>query len=213
MKEPCKLILISTMDGFEHEIHHVQQMFDQGLECFHLRKPKFSTRRLEDYLRKIGSRYHPRIMIHSHHELCLSYDLRGIHLTSRHRNKRVLINWLRYHYVKLRRPDLKVSAGFHTLSEVKEYNGRYDYVFLSPVFDSISKVGYKSTFHDISLRETIAESGNQVIALGGVTEDKIIPAMEMGFAGVAVLGSVWKSKDPVERFKLIQTKCRELVTT
>jgi len=213
MKEPFKLILISSLDGFEHEIAAVQQMFELGLECYHLRKPRFSTRKLEQYLKRIGSRYHSRIMIHSHHELSLSHDLREIHLTSRHRKKRMIINWLKHQYVKLRRPNLKVSAGFHTLSELKEHSGRYDYVFLSPVFDSISKVGYKNTFNDISLRETIASSSYRVIALGGVNEDKIIPAMEMGFAGVAVLGSVWKSKDPVERFNQIQTRCRQLVTT
>lgn len=212
MKEPFKLILISSLDGFNHEIPLVRQMFEEGLECFHLRKPKFSTRQMQEYLQRVGSAYHSRIMIHSHHELGIRFKLRGIHLTKRHRRSRMLVNWLKYNYIKLRRPSLKVTAGFHTLADLKQYNRRYEYVFLSPVFDSISKVGYKSTFHDVSLLETVAETSFSVIALGGVSEANISQARDMGFAGAAVLGSVWKHRDPMERFRIIQAKCNELIT-
>jgi thiamine-phosphate pyrophosphorylase len=211
MKEPFRLIVISSTDGFEHEIVYVQQMFEAGLELFHLRKPKFSTGQLRRYLEKIGSQYHSQIVIHSHHELAASFNVRGVHLTTKHRKKRVFINWLRLNYLKLRQKKITVSTGFHTLADLKQHNKRYDYVFLSPVFESISKVGYSGTFNEDSLRETLNKTSYKVIAMGGVTEDKIERAMDMGFAGVALLGSIWKSKEPVEIFKQIQARCKELI--
>ncbi|MFI5135564.1 MAG: thiamine phosphate synthase [Chitinophagales bacterium] len=210
-KKDFKLIIMSTVDGFEHEISHVQKMFEEGLELFHLRKPKFSTRKLRHYLEKMGSKYHQRIVIHSHHELSARFHLRGIHYTQSHRKKNFLINWFRLRYVRMRKKDLTLSTGLHTIGELKEYDDKYDYVFLSPVFESISKVGPSGKFNEDSLREGLSKTSYQVIAMGGIDDDKIEKAKKLGFSGVAVLGSIWKSKEPVEKFKRIQERCQQLV--
>jgi thiamine-phosphate pyrophosphorylase len=214
MKSPgFSLMVISSLDGFEHEIEQAKKMLDAGLEVFHLRKPKFSTRRLKRYLDKMGAAYHSRIVIHSHHELAARFNVRGIHLTHKHRRHEFPWRWLRLKLLMLRRPQLCITTGFHALADLREHNPRYEYVFLSPIFESISKVGYKNTFHEDSLRELLAATKYRVMALGGVDEDKIETARQMGFSGVAVLGSLWKSKDPVEKFKQLQARCRQPVTT
>lgn len=204
-----KLIVISSPDGFEHEIYDVQAMFKAGMEYFHIRKPRFSTNRLRKYIERIDPKYHDRIVLHSHHELCIRFKLRGIHLTRRHRNKNFIRRWLKMKYIKLRRPKVEITAAYHTIGSLKIENPGYSYVFLSPIFDSISKVGYKSTFSENSLEKMLHRSSYEVIALGGVDEDKIEQARKWGFAGVAVLGSLWKAKDPVEKFKRIQELCKQ----
>ena len=208
-KEQFKLIVISNTDGFEHEIHHVLEMFKLGLRHFHLRKPKFSTNRLRHYIERIDKKYYNRIILHSHHELCIPFRLQGIHLTQHHRKKNIMKSWLRMKYIKFRRPEIAITAAYHTLAALKEENPGYSYVFLSPVFDSISKVGYKSTFNEDSLREVLHRTSHHAIALGGVDEDKIERAQQLGFAGVAVVGSIWKASDPIEKFKRIQTLCTQ----
>ncbi|GAB3828156.1 hypothetical protein GCM10028895_41300 [Pontibacter rugosus] len=40
-----------------------------------------------------------------------------------------------------------------------------------------------------------------LIALGGVTAEKLPLVQEMGFKGAAVLGAVWEQPNPVEAFK------------
>jgi thiamine-phosphate pyrophosphorylase len=204
-----KLIVISNTDGFEHEIHNVLEMFKSGLRHFHLRKPKFSTNRLRHYIEKIDKKYYNRIILHSHHELCVPFRLQGIHLTQHHRKKNIMKSWLRMKYIKFRRPEIEITAAYHTLASLKEENPGYSYVFLSPVFDSISKVGYKSTFNEDSLREVLFKTSHHTIALGGVDEDKIELAKKWGFEGVAVVGSIWKAKDPIEKFKRIQSLCAQ----
>ena len=68
---------------------------------------------------------------------------------------------------------------FHSLEELKAHKEKYDYAFLSPIFDSISKEGYKSKFsHRLHRTSQIkselisAISGKYIIALGGIDEDK-----------------------------------------
>jgi thiamine-phosphate pyrophosphorylase len=83
----------------------------------------------------------------------------------------------------------------HSLEEVKMYKDEFDYVFLSPIFDSISKVGYKSAFDEEVLRKA-SEQGiidEKVVALGGVTFDKIPYLKELNFGGAAMMGSLGNS--------------------
>ena len=58
-------------------------------------------------------------------------------------------------------------------------------MFLSPVFDSISKQGYASHFSEEQLRGHVDA---RVMALGGVTAGKIPWLADVGFGGCAFLG-------------------------
>ena len=105
---------------------------------------------------------------------------------------------------------------FHSLKELENYKEKYEYAFLSPIFDSISKVGYKSKFsHELheftrnKLEKISVVSGKKIIALGGVDEDKIEICRQLGFAGVAVLGAIWNSENPQEEFLRIKEKCQK----
>ena len=89
----------------------------------------------------------------------------------------------------------------HTLEEVSRNKQHSDYVFLSPIFDSISKQGYRAAFTEQTLRQahTTGIIDGHVIALGGITPANARKALSLGFGGVAVLGDIWQSNDPVAR--------------
>jgi phosphoribosylformimino-5-aminoimidazole carboxamide ribonucleotide (ProFAR) isomerase len=95
---------------------------------------------------------------------------------------------------------------FHTLNELEKYQEKYDYAFLSPVFDSISKAGYQSKFNLSFLKEALKNRSEKIIALGGIDEDKLDTVKELGFAGIAMLGAIWQSENPVEKFKQIRER-------
>jgi len=96
---------------------------------------------------------------------------------------------------------------FHSLKELEEHKEKYEYAFLSPIFDSISKIGYKSKFDLKELKEKIANKN--IIALGGIDEDKIETCRTIGFAGVAVLGAIWNDNSPIEKFKRLKALCQK----
>lgn len=95
---------------------------------------------------------------------------------------------------------------FHSLVELEACNLKYEYAFLSPVFDSISKVGYASKFDWQMLKASLTTKKDKIIALGGVDEDKLNMIRDLGFSGIALLGAIWQNETPVEKFKQIKER-------
>lgn len=186
-----KLIVITRPDFFTGEVDLVNNLFDDGLERLHLRKPKATKEELAKWIEGIAPPFRQSIVLHDCHELAAEYLLGGIHLNSRNPKP------LQYNKA------MSVSRSCHSIAEVKEYMDKVDYMFLSPIFDSISKEGYGATFTRNELEEARVEGllGEKVYALGGVSVDKIPVVKEMGFCGAAILGDIWLSQNPRERFK------------
>ena len=87
-----------------------------------------------------------------------------------------------------------ISCSCHSLEEVAKKKPTSDYVFLSPIFNSISKAGYEAAFSTAALHKAAAESliDNKVYALGGVSKEHIAQLKELSFGGAAFLGDVWR---------------------
>ncbi len=70
---------------------------------------------------------------------------------------------------------------------------RFDYVLMSPVYDSISKQGYRSGYSQETLRQAQAEGiiNRKVVALGGISEANLPEIKSLGFGGAALLGDIW----------------------
>lgn len=86
-----------------------------------------------------------------------------------------------------------LSRSCHSLDELRNLGPRLDYVFLSPVFDSISKKGYRAAFTAAELDEAATRGliDNRVIALGGVTSARFDDLARWHFGGAAMLGAAW----------------------
>jgi len=196
-----KLIVITTEDIFEGEAEAINLLFESGLELLHVRKPHASRDEMEKLIKQLNADFYSRMVVHDHYDLAELYDLRGIHLNNRNRTKR------NESMASLSAEALSGVSSFscHSLEEVAaisrltslpaEAMSGASYVFLSPVFDSISKVGYKQAFTPQQLveardRRVIDE---KVIALGGITTENIPLARWYGFGGVAVLGALWRN--------------------
>jgi len=182
-----KRIVITTETFFENEADAIHLLFENGLETLHLRKPLATRLETEVFIRQIRETFHSHIVIHDHYDLMSSYDLKGIHL-NKARKKELAKAWKG-----------TVSYSCHTFEEVMEM--RFcDYVFLSPIFDSLSKVGYKQGFTLEQLKEAKERQiiNERVIALGGITADVIPMVRALGFGGIAVIGYLW-GRFPVDR--------------
>lgn len=88
-----------------------------------------------------------------------------------------------------------ISKSCHSLRELEHISG-YEYVTLSPIFDSISKSGYHSAFSLDNLRGRLPEG--KVIALGGVDARNLFQLYRAGFAGGAMLGAISDNPAPAE---------------
>lgn len=208
-----QLILISPPKMHTNELDLLHQCFNLGLKCYHLRKPAFSLNDMAEYLREIDEKYINKVVLHSHHQLKEDFNLKGIHF--REPDRKQFLRKLKaeqegFTQELQQSQKLTLSSSIHSLEDLKTESDYFDYVFLSPVFESISKQGYKPKIKwEVS---TIKEEVKpQLIALGGIEEDKILEVKKLGFEGVAVLGAVWKEKQHmIENFKKILNKCQEV---
>ncbi|EAY28932.1 thiamine phosphate synthase [Microscilla marina] len=183
------IIVISSPQQELNEASIIGALFEHGLEVFHLRKPTYSIYDTEALIQAIEPKFRDRVVLHHHYALAEKYNLRGIHFTGHYvkSHSDQLTNW----YDKAKQQAMTVSGSKHQLKELETLEVPYNYVFLSPVFDSISKAGYKSNFADLKSIEKY-KSATQLIALGGISLDKIDQVKRMGFDGAAVLGTVWE---------------------
>lgn len=197
-----RIIVISSPSRREGEISDIIALFESGLEYFHLRKPKMGMKEYEEFLINIPSKYHHRIVIHSYFNLAQKYNVKGIHLTSKHK-KQAFKTWLRVKWLKFKKPHLTVSTSMHSLSKIKTHKD-FEYVFLSPIFDSLSKKGHISQF-DLNHLKNLFRDKDNIIALGGVDASKYEEIKNAGFGGLALLGAVWENeKRPHEVFTEIK---------
>lgn len=194
------LLVQSSPKIIEGETEIVKELFDNGLETFHLRKKNASTRQIEEYINTIPRKYWSRIVLHSHYKLAIKYNLKGIHL-NRNFKKQKFIYWIKLFYYRFKRPNLQVSSSFNNLSSLYNDDNNYDYVFLSPVFDSVNKNGYQSSFSQHNLAVALMKSKHKTMALGGIQPNRFDSIKEMGFAGMVLSEALWNSENSVDMFK------------
>ena len=68
---------------------------------------------------------------------------------------------------------------------------------MSPIYDSISKVNYYSTYTAEELRDAQRTKiiDSKVMALGGINTDNLLEIKDFGFGGAAILGDLWNRFD------------------
>ncbi len=179
-----KLIVITLPTFFNTEATIINALFNEGLDILHLRKPNAKSESCKHLLNDIDKQWHNRIVLHDNFPLLSQYNLKGIHLNRRN-------PYIPQAY------EGHISRSCHSLSEVNTYKSKCNYVFLSPLFDSISKQGYQSNFSEQDIINA-SQNGiidNNIIALGGIDLDTIPKIKKYNFGGVAVMGGLWKLLD------------------
>jgi thiamine-phosphate pyrophosphorylase len=202
-----RLIVITETKSSATEIETIEKLFKAGLRTLHVRKPGYSRKKMIKFISAIPQKYRNRLVLHSHLGLAVRYKLKGIHFTEAARHP-VFWAWMKRRFFRSTMPSLTISSSYHSLAKVEKLRDVYDYVFLSPVFDSISKQDKKKTLPHSWIQDCLRITKAKVVALGGVDETKILACRDMGFYGVALLGSIWQSPDPVANLKEVQELCR-----
>ena len=203
-----KLVVVTNASSIENEHEIIERMFRHGLKYLHVRKPKYSKEKMAKYLEKFSKDNRDKIIIHSHHGLALSLGLKGIHLTEKARDESFNV-WKKFYLYRIIKPKLQITTSYHKLSDLKKNRQNFDYVFFSPVFDSISKEDHEPSYTLANLYDALNYNDLKVIALGGVNADKISVCYETRFSGVALSGYLWESGDPVEQFDKAKLICSQ----
>ena len=176
-----KLIVVTAPTFFVEEDKIITALFEEGLDILHLRKPETPAMYSERLLTLIPQKYHKRIITHEHFYLQEEFSLMGIHLNTR--NPKEPHDYSGH-----------ISCTCHSLDEVRNKKHFYDYLFLSPIYNCITKTGVTSGLY--SRRTTNKQEKSKIIdskvmALGGITSDNILEIKDYGFGGAVIMGDLW----------------------
>ncbi|MBE2288394.1 MAG: thiamine phosphate synthase [Chitinophagaceae bacterium] len=191
-----QIVLLTPETEMPHETGIVNSLFAAGLQRLHLRRYGATEAQIIQYISAIHPQFHPRIVVHSHYHLLHDLHLYGIHLNTATRLSPAVSA------MTSGIPAEKTSTSFHSWLEVIDNTVPYRYVFISPVFNSISKPGYlagidRTQLPAIRAQQKASGSAPAIYALGGIDHSNIITLKNDGFDGAALLGSIWQAQDPV----------------
>ena len=192
-----ELIVIAKPAIFKEESHLINQLFEAGLQVFHLRKENADEAIYRKIIEGILPEYHPQIALHHFHSLANDYNINRIHHTESFRKSRAGENLPK---------NTIFSTSIHQLSDLDNIL-QYDYSFFGPIFNSLSKPGYLGVIPSgFRLQKKINQP--KIIALGGIGLNQIEQVKEMNFNGIALLGTIWNNpSQAINNFKKAQDKC------
>lgn len=188
------IIVISPEELVQNETEIINQLFQEGLDLLHIRKPFINQNQMMDFIQKIDSKFHSQLVLHSHYDLAENFNISRFHFREIDRKNGL------YQSVT----DKTISTSVHDIETFNQLNKEWEYAFISPVFPSISKKGYgenSNILDDIKKRDN---SNVKLIALGGINENNINRVLDNKVDGVALLGAIWENNEPLKVFK----KCR-----
>jgi len=193
-----KLLAISNPDFIPDEAELINSLFREGLVCLHIRKPESSKGEFSALIKKIEPEFLKRISIHQHHDLADEMGIKRLHFPEKQRkmtSSQILQNLKSDHFF--------LSTSIHNLAETENLSPYFDYTFFGPVFNSISKSGYKSVLQeDFFLKNETRKI--EIVALGGIDHNNLHKVRKMNFDGAAILGTLWTDTGKaVETFRKI----------
>jgi thiamine-phosphate pyrophosphorylase len=232
-----KTILISPEHSLPNEIETVHAMLSAGLDYFHVRKPAFSLAALRDYLAEFDSAVRNRLVLH------VSFDrLRMKQNGIENKNENVMLSSACTELIEVSKQvggfherdtdftietDKRRSRSVHlpfgsaqgtnvgTTPERSRRLSVYNYIFLSPIFPSISKANYGTETNLDELRKTVQQIPTHVYALGGIDPSRVAVCQSLGFAGIAMHGYIWQGKtkqEHINRFMEMKELCAPVLS-
>ncbi|MCX2745546.1 thiamine phosphate synthase [Mangrovivirga sp. M17] len=181
MKAGSKIKVITPELSVKEELETVCCLLSLGIDI-HLRKPGWSDDRMRAYLYKLPDKHLSQISVHGNWNL-MEHGMGGLHLNS--------------NQIICHKNDFRLSKSFHSIEAIENCNMELSYGFLSPVFDSISKKNYQTSFNKYDLTRKLMSMKKQmkIYALGGIKPENVKDCVHMGFDGIAVFGSIWGEPD------------------
>lgn len=181
MSQFTTIVITSPEERDSENVAITELLKSEAADFVHIRKPGIALSYVKRLVEKIPADLHERLRLHDHFTLLDEFNMAGVHLNSRCMTPPKKANSL--------------SKSCHSLDEISGIDSRFKYVTLSPIFDSISKQGYISSFNLEALKGKL--DAHNVIALGGIIPEHFPVLSQTGFVGGAMLGYVWNHQGQI----------------
>ncbi|WP_144062763.1 thiamine phosphate synthase [Sphingobacterium paucimobilis] len=182
---------IITLPGpMPHESRLIRMFVSYTDVIVHIRKPTMSIREMDEFLAGFTPEERKKLVLHSYPELSRTWGLERLHYPASLRPSSLQADG---------HTGYRISTSVHSWAEFNSLSSSYQDAFISPVFSSISKKGYRPN-EDLRRTEKRENFSTNLIALGGIATHNI-ELLKQNVEDVALCGSVWLSDDPFAQFK------------
>jgi thiamine-phosphate pyrophosphorylase len=162
-------------------LRHVRKIIARGTDFIQIREKDLLDRRLFDLTRRIvemAQAERCRVLVNGRADIAVAAGADGVHLTSSGLRISDVRNWVPKNFI--------VGASVHTTKEIRAAcAGGVDYILVGHVFPTASKEGMGTALGVDFLRRACRESSVPIMALGGITAERIPTVLQAGAAGVA----------------------------
>ncbi|MDH4152504.1 MAG: thiamine phosphate synthase [Nitrospira sp.] len=169
----------------------LHQAIVAGVSAIQLRERDVPTGELQSLAQEIHALAAPRavpLIINDRIDLVLALNVDGVHL----RSDSLSVSSAR----RLLGPDRLIGISTHSVEEVRRANrDGADYIIFGPIFDTPSKRSFGSPLGLDLLAAVCRESTAPIIAIGGITRDRVHDVRRAGAHGVAVISAVLMQDD------------------
>ena len=179
-----------------HDVIH--DLLDVGVSAVQLREKDLGDAeyiKLAESLRKLCCAYSAQLFINSRIEVAVRIGADGLHLPGDSASVRKVIEQTNGSFI--------IGCSVHTLDEAKsrEMEGA-DFVTYSPIYPTVSKPGYGPAVGLDNLRKVTEGVNIPVLALGGITPERVSECIDAGAYGVAVMSGVMSPEDGARQAKV-----------
>ena len=175
----------------------VEECLAAGLRAVQLREKDLPTRELlelADTLRTATRRHGARLLVNDRADVALAAGADGVQRT----HVSLPVSALR----AIAPAGFLVGASVHSEAEAREAVAQgAGFVVFGPVYDTPSKRRYGPPQGLAALEAVAHAAGRPVLAVGGLTPERVPEVLAAGAAGVAVIGAICAASRPGEATK------------
>lgn len=175
----------------------VEECLGAGLRAVQLREKDLEVRALlalAEPLREATRRHGARLLINDRADVALAVGADGVQRT----HTSLPVAALR----GITPPGFLVGASAHSTAEAREAATEgADFVVFGPVYDTPSKRRYGPPQGLAALEAAAAATPRPLLAVGGITPERVREVRAAGAAGVAVIGAVYGAARPADATK------------
>lgn len=183
-----ELHLISTGEQSGKQLVEKVKNIHGEVDYIHLREKNWSEIELKDTIQHLIDTGVPKekIILNTFASIANDYKLKGVQIPSYQND---------LSQVRAKFPHLTIGCSVHSVEEAinKEIEGA-DFLIFGHVFPSASKRGKLPRGLD-ALQRVVAHVDIPVIAIGGITPERMKEVMQTGVGGIAVLSGILKAED------------------
>ncbi|MDA0691953.1 MAG: thiamine phosphate synthase [Nitrospinae bacterium] len=190
--DDLKVYLITQRSCFsEHDfLPCLELALEGGVRAVQLREKDLSTEELLKLAQKVKlatEKYGAKLFINERADIAHQTGAEGVHLTE----ASAPVEKVRKNF-----PNLLIGVSTHSLESARQAElGGADFITFSPIYETPSKKEFGPPQGLDRLQEVCREIKIPVLALGGISKDRVPPVLDQGAFGVALISGIWNGPD------------------